>query len=101
MIFWLLLALAIVAGLGFCFLQDDYGISIVGFIGSFICMIGLVCLIAWKVSLHYDRVTCHAWAQKTGRETRFAYYNTFNWECLARAHDGKWVPTKQIGDFNK
>jgi hypothetical protein len=83
-----------------CLANDNY-YSMAPIFGAVVFGFAALAVGVWMLGLHYDRATCHSWAKKTERPTKFAYYNAFAWECLTQAHDGKWVPKEQIGDYNK
>jgi hypothetical protein len=56
---------------------------------------------AMLISQHYDRVSCHTFAQNTRRETRFVHYTAYSWDCLTRTKGDKWIPTKNLREFGE
>ena len=48
------------------------------------------------LSKHFTKVNCVAFQRETGRETRYAEYNYWNFDCLAKTSDGKWLPTDRL-----
>lgn len=61
-------------------------------------IVGSLSLGARFVSHHYDVKRCDRWGQETGRETRFADYHFWSWQCLTRSQDGRWVPIDKVWD---
>lgn len=43
--------------------------------------------------------SCRNWAIKTDRVSKFASYNYFNFQCLTKAVDGKWVSINNPQQF--
>ncbi|QRY51814.1 hypothetical protein [Mycolicibacterium septicum] len=43
-----------------------------------------------------DRSSCAAFAEASGRETKFVEYNFFEWDCLTPQSDGKWISTSML-----
>jgi hypothetical protein len=108
MVYWSIIGLSLVAMLG-CVVRSVYyagsysteGRAILYAIGA---VIFFICLFGWVVGgivYKVDKSTCHVYANKTERPTKFVSYNLVTWDCLTKAHDGRWIPTSQIGDYNK
>lgn len=81
--------------------MDYYGPSLPGMLGILVGVIMI--LLPWGIFADYSaqRSSCHGYAKQTGRPTKWATYNVVSWECLTKAHDGKWIPVSQVGDYNK
>ena len=77
--------------------------SIFGFIASVV--IGAVVLtfgLAAGVTVidkHYTKINCAAFERETGRNTRYAEYNWWSYDCLAETTDGKWLPTDNLREI--
>lgn len=53
------------------------------------------------VDHHMETQECKKFAQVSNYETKFADYNWFLFECLAKTADGKWVPKSQLRDVSQ
>lgn len=64
-------------------------------------VIGLPVMIIRGIDHHYSAANCPKYGQQYNRETKFADYNYFSYECLAKTSDGKgWLPVTQLRDVN-
>lgn len=97
------LALAAIPFLGACAYlagEDSDALSFSGFLLGFVYAALALSFfgIALNVSVgrHNSRVSCRSYAQQTGRETRFVIRQTFDWDCLTRASDGRWISINQL-----
>jgi len=52
------------------------------------------------VDHHYTTITCSQFAAQTGRETKMADYTFWNYDCLTRTENGKWLPASQLREIN-
>ena len=43
--------------------------------------------------------SCRNWGIKNDRETKWASFNLFSYECLTKSYDGKWVSTDYPQQF--
>jgi hypothetical protein len=53
-----------------------------------------------QVQHNLDTSACHGFGQASGYQTKFVDYNFWNWDCLAKASDGKWISTQRLHDVN-
>lgn len=59
-------------------------------------------LLILPLSYYADKANCRGYAHATSRPTRFRVTSGWGqWDCFTPAHDGRWVPTDKIGDYNK
>lgn len=83
--------------------MSDAAAEFVVFIGAMLLflfvLVGGIFLVSRQVSHHIDHTNCVAYAQRTGRETRFVDYSFFKWDCLTPSQDGKWLPTDQLREL--
>lgn len=52
------------------------------------------------IAHHFDVNSCQTFAQASGHETKFVDYNFFEWDCLVRTRNGKWVPRDSTIEVN-
>lgn len=64
-----------------------------------VVVLGVPLLVGNAVSKHFTMSNCEGFARETQRETRYAEYNYWNYECLAKTTDGKWLPSDQLREL--
>lgn len=73
------------------------GVGVV--LGILAAAVAFFCSLAFgsnAVGKHFTKVNCVAFQQQTGRETRYAEYTYWSYDCLVKTSDDKWLPRDQI-----
>lgn len=60
-----------------------------------------IMLIGRQVNHHMSAISCKSWGQANNRTTKFVDYNTWDYGCVTRTVDGKWIPTTQVVGISK
>jgi hypothetical protein len=83
--------------------RDGWAIAFIltGIVIAIVLFVLICVLISNQVSKHYDKASCHTYAQTTGRQTRFVTYTFWSWDCLTPAADGKWISTDALRDLTQ
>jgi hypothetical protein len=76
------------------YFRDGWVIVFIGLV--FIVLLGSIFTGANAVTKHFTKVNCVAFSRETGRETRYAEYTYWSFDCLAKTNDGKWLPKDQL-----
>lgn len=67
------------------------GVLLVGAAATAAIVMAVVVFVA-----HLDRASCNAFADNSGRETRFVRYTYWTWDCLTPQADGRWIPVDAL-----
>lgn len=49
-----------------------------------------------QIAHSMDSASCHGWGENTGHEVQIVDYHYFNWDCLVRLPDGRWVTQEHV-----
>lgn len=52
-----------------------------------------------QISRQVSVESCHNWGLTNDRQTKWASYNLFSYDCLTKSYDGKWVSTQYPQQF--
>lgn len=64
------------------------------------CVFMLLCAVR-QFDRHYAANYCQTFSVQTGRTTKFAQYNFWQYECLTLAKDGKWLPIANLRNLTQ
>ena len=68
---------------------------------AIVLFIGAMTLTVRQVAHHYAQNSCRTYEVQTHRETRFADWNFWDWSCLTKTADGRWIPIGQLREFGE
>jgi hypothetical protein len=71
-------------------------LSIIGFVGIFfLAVVGVN-----ELNRGEMQATCSAFAQESGRQTKYAEYTYWSRDCLTKQEDGRWISTNNLRETN-
>lgn len=67
------------------------------FVTSFVLLFG----VTRQWGHHVDVSECTAFGAASGYETKFVDYNFWDWDCLAKIDNAKWVEARNLRGVNQ
>jgi hypothetical protein len=78
------------------FVDDHVWAMLLFLLGLSVSALFVISVISRQIDYHYEARTCPKYAIQYNRQTKFATYNYWQYECLVKTDKNSWVPITNL-----